>query len=73
VFDNCLVTTFTEAFGSTNLTEASIDGILTSINSNGTSNGIFGQGGGSAPSTTGEAAITAMRSRGWTITVTGGF
>lgn len=73
MFDNCLATNFAVAFNSTNLSQSSIDGILTSINSNGTSNGTFGQSGGSAPSSTGEAAITAMRSRGWTITVTGGF
>jgi len=73
MFDTCLATNFTNAFNDTNLSESSIDGILVSINSNGTSNGTFGQSGGNAPSSTGEAAITAMRSRGWTITVTGGF
>ena len=73
MFDNCLATNFTSAFASTGLSQASIDGILVSINSNGTSNGTFNQSGGSAPSAAGEAAITAMRSRGWTITVTGGF
>ena len=73
MFDNCLATNFTSAFASTNLSQASIDGILVSINSNSTSNGTFNQSGGSAPSATGEATITAMRSRGWTITVTGGF
>jgi len=34
---------------------------------------VFDQSGGSAPSSTGEAAITTLRSRGWTVTVTGGF
>jgi len=34
---------------------------------------VFGQSGGSAPSSTGEAAITTLRSRGWTVTVTGGY
>ncbi len=72
-FDGVLATDFTNAFLSTNLSQTSIDGILVSINSNGTSNGTFNQSGGSAPSATGEAAITAMRSRGWTVTVTGGF
>ena len=72
-FDNCLATNFINAFLNTNLSQTSIDGILVSINSNGTSNGTFNQSGGSAPSATGEAAITAMRSRGWTVTVTGGF
>jgi hypothetical protein len=72
-FNGCAATNFTNAFTSTNLTQASIDGILVSIESNGTSGGTFTQSGGSAPSATGEAAITALRSRGWTVTVTGGF
>lgn len=72
-FDNCLATNFNRAFGSTNLSQQSIDSILVSIESNGTSNGVFGQSGGSAPSTVGQNAITAMRNRGWTVTVTGGF
>jgi len=33
---------------------------------------VFYQSGGSAPSSTGEAAIDTLRSRGWTVTVTGG-
>ena len=73
MFDNCNATNFDFAFFSTNLSQSSIDGILVSIESNGTSNGIFRQSGGSAPSATGEAAIDAMRSRGWAITVTGGY
>ena len=73
MFDNCLATDLNFAFTGTNLSQSSIDGILVSINSNNTSNGSFGQSGGSAPSATGEAAISSMRSRGWTITVTGGF
>ena len=72
-FDNCLATNFTNAFSSTKLSQASIDGILVSINSNATSNGTFNQSGGSAPSAVGQAAIDAMRTRGWTITVTGGY
>ena len=72
-FDNCLATNFTNAFHNTKLSQESIDGILVSINSNATSNGTFDQSGGSAPSEAGEVAITAMRSRGWTVTVTGGF
>jgi len=35
--------------------------------------GVFGQSGGSAPSSNGEAAIDTLRSRGWTVTVTGGY
>ena len=72
-FNNCSATSFVNAFISTNLSQESIDGILVSINSNATSNGTFNQSGGSAPSAAGKAAITAMRSRGWTVTVTGGF
>ena len=72
-FDNCLATNLVSAFNNTALTQTSIDNILVSIESNTTSNGTFNQSGGSAPSATGEAAITDMRSRGWTITVTGGF
>ena len=72
-FDGCAASIFNDAFISTNLNQASIDGILVSINSNGTSNGRFNQSGGSAPSATGQAAITAMRARGWAVTVTGGF
>jgi hypothetical protein len=46
---------------------------LVAIESAGTSSGTFNQSGGNAPSATGEAAITALRGRGWTVTVTGGF
>ena len=73
MFDNCSATRFDSAFTSTNLSQSSIDGILVSIESNGTSNGTFDQSGGSAPSSVGEAAIDAMRSRGWTVNVTGGY
>jgi len=66
-------TDYTDAFTNTNLDQASIDNILVRIESAGTSNGTFGQSGGSAPSATGEAAVTALRGRGWTVTVTGGF
>jgi hypothetical protein len=72
-FDNCLATNFTNTFANTNLSQSSIDGILVSINSNGTSNGRFNQTGGSAPSIVGQAAIDAMRARGWTVTTTGGY
>lgn len=72
-FNGCAATNFANAFAGTNLNQASIDGILVSIESNGTSNGTFNQSGGSVPSATGQAAITALRARGWTVTVTGGF
>ena len=72
-FNGCSATNFTSSFLDTALTQASIDNILVSINSNNTSNGTFNQSGGSAPSATGNTAIDAMRGRGWTITVTGGY
>jgi len=66
---------FTDAFTNTALTQTSIDNILVSLVASGIAAGtrVFGQSGGSAPSATGEAAITTLRSRGWTVTVTGGF
>lgn len=64
---------YISAFSNTSLTQQSIDNILVAINAAGTSNGTFDQSGGSAPSATGEAAIDALRSRGWTINVTGGY
>lgn len=73
VFDGCLSTDFNNAFAVTNLSQTSIDNILVSIESNGTSNGTFTQSGGSAPSSVGETAIDNLRARGWTVTVTGGY
>ena len=75
-FDNVNTGSFDFAFGGTNLSEASIDGILVSLVSSGVNSGIrvFGQSGGSAPSVgTGQPAIDTLRSRGWTVTVTGGY
>jgi hypothetical protein len=72
-FDGCSATDFTDAFLDTALSQTSIDNILVSIESNGTSNGTFLQSGGSAPSSVGEAAIDSLRGRGWTVTVTGGY
>lgn len=67
-------TNYANAFRNTNLTQASIDAILVAINDAGTSTGTFNQSGGSAPSVaTGQVAITALRLRGWTVSVTGGF
>ena len=68
---NC--TNWTDAFLDTSLTEQSIDNILTNLAARGTSNGTFSQSGGSAPSAVGEAAIDALRGRGWDINVTGGY
>jgi hypothetical protein len=49
--------------------------VLVSLVASGISAGtrVFNQSGGSAPSSTGEAAIDTLRSRGWTVTVTGGY
>jgi hypothetical protein len=74
-FDNVKAGDFEAAFDETALDEASIDGILVSLVTSGITTGTrkFGQSGGSAPSSTGEAAIDTLRSRGWTVTVTGGY
>ena len=75
-FDNIKGGNFNRAFEGTNLNEASIDGILVSLVTSGITTGdrIFSQTGGSAPSVgTGQPAIDTLRSRGWTVTVTGGY
>jgi len=74
-FDNVKGGNFTDAFTNTALTQTSIDNILVSLVASGIAAGtrVFGQSGGSAPSSTGEAAIDTLRSRGWTVTVTGGY
>ncbi len=72
-FADSAATDYTNAFSGTNLNQQSIDDILVAIESAATSNGTFGQSGGSAPSATGETAIDALRARGWTVTVTGGY
>lgn len=75
VFDNVKGGDFNGAFTATNLSQESIDGILTSLVTSGISTGtrVFGQSGGSAPSAVGQAAIDTLRARGWTVTVTGGY
>jgi len=75
LFDNVSGGHFAGAFTGTALTQTSIDNILVSLVASGISAGtrVFDQSGGSAPSSTGEAAITTLRSRGWTVTVTGGY
>lgn len=70
VFDGCSCINFDDAFVGTNLTQQSIDNILVSIESNGTSNGTFKQSGGSAPSAVGLAAVSSLVGRGWSVTVT---
>jgi len=74
-FDNVKGGDFSDAFENTALTQTSIDNILVSLVASGIAAGtrVFGQSGGSAPSSTGEAAIDTLRSRGWTVTVTGGY
>jgi len=74
-FDNVKGGNFTEAFRDTALTQTSIDNVLVSLVASGIAAGtrVFDQSGGSAPSATGEAAIDTLRSRGWTVTVTGGY
>jgi len=74
-FDNVSGGNFNSAFSNTALTQTSIDNILVSLVASGISTGtrVFDQSGGSAPSSTGEAAIDTLRSRGWTVTVTGGY
>jgi len=75
LFDNIKGGNFTNAFSDTALTQTSIDNILVSLVASGIAAGtrVFDQSGGSAPSSTGEAAIDTLRSRGWTVTVTGGY
>jgi len=75
IFDNVKGGDFTEAFRDTALTQTSIDNILVSLVASGISAGtrVFYQSSGSAPSAAGEAAIDTLRSRGWTVTVTGGY
>ena len=75
IFDSVKGGDFTDAFTNTALTQTSIDNILVSLVASGIAAGtrVFSQSGGSAPSSTGEAAIDTLRSRGWTVTVTGGY
>jgi len=74
-FDNVSGGNFTNAFFNTALTQTSIDNVLVSLVASGINAGtrVFDQSGGSAPSSTGEAAIDTLRSRGWSVTVTGGY
>ena len=75
MFDDVKGGNFTRAFEDTNLNQASIDGILVSLVTSGIATGRtrFLQSGGSVPSATGNTAIDTLRSRGWTVTVTGGY
>ena len=75
LFDSVQGGNFSNAFLNTALTQTSIDNILVSLVASGIAAGtrVFDQSGGTAPSSTGEAAIDTLRSRGWTVTVTGGY
>jgi len=75
LFDAVAGGNFSDAFFSTNLTQTSIDNILASLVTSGVNSGtrVFTQSGGSAPSSAGETDIDTLRSRGWTVTVTGGY
>jgi hypothetical protein len=73
-FDNIKGGDFRYAFTNTALDQTSIDGILVSLVTSGIAAGTFDQSGGSAPSVdTGQPAIDTLRSRGWSVTVTGGY
>ena len=73
-FDNIKGGDFASAFFNTELDQTSIDGILVSLVTSGITAGIFDQSGGSAPSVgTGQPAIDTLRSRGWTVSVEGGY
>jgi len=74
-FDNVSGGNFGNAFLNTALTQTSIDNILVSLVASGIAAGtrVFDQSDGSAPSAAGEAAIDTLRSRGWSVTVTGGY
>ena len=73
MFDNVKSGAFNRAFYNTSLSQSSIDGILVSLVTSGVASGtrIFTQSGGRAPSAIGQAAIDTLRSRGWTVSVTG--
>jgi hypothetical protein len=73
LFDNTTCTRYLDAFTNCALTAASIENIIVSIESAGTSNGNLGLGGGTnaGASTWTAAAVTAYNAlvaRGWTIT-----
>ena len=69
-FDTNIASNYAGSFIETNLTTQSIDDILVSLVASGVSNGTFNQSKGQAPSATGQAAITTLTNRGWTITTT---
>lgn len=72
-FDNTIATSFQNAFLNCALNQSSVDAILVSFNTAGTSNGTLTISGGTnaTPSATGQAATDALRARGWTVTLNG--
>ena len=70
MFDNSSANNYNRAFRGTNLSQTSIDNILVSIDTAGQSNGIFEQTGGSAPGSTGLAAVNSLVAKGWTVIYT---
>ena len=70
LFDDVNGTNFASAFNSCALTETSVDNILQSFDAAGESNGTINITGGtsSAPSATGDAAVTSLQGKGWTVT-----
>jgi hypothetical protein len=71
VFNDSPCINFQDAFTNCGLTAESVDNILVSIESNGTSNGRIDIAGGlnEAPEAMGRAARTALIARGWTVNV----
>jgi hypothetical protein len=67
------VTILNEFLRRNNLDQASVDGLLISLESYNTSNGTIGinEGTNATPSATGQAATDALRARGWTVTLNG--
>jgi hypothetical protein len=72
-FDGWQGTIANNAFNASALNQQSVDNILVSINSNGTSGGNLGVnfGTNATPSATGQAAADALRARGWTVLLNG--
>jgi hypothetical protein len=69
IFDGCISINFSGAFIDCALTEQSVDNILISIESNGTSDGRIDITGGTnqAPGAAGRSAQIALQARGWTV------
>ena len=70
MFDSSTATNYTDAFYGNALNQTSVDNILVSIDTSGTTNGTLGLNGGtnSTPSATGLAAKSSLEGKGWTVT-----